>query len=126
MYTLNEISPRVSRLRQLYRDSVPTLDAERTKILTEYYKSSPNEIPIIRRAKALHEILTKMTIRVEEDELIVGNVGKYFRGCCLWPEYGGLMWLKREIESGDYDKRNSKTGALARIGNRRRTNPPQG
>ena len=112
MYSLKAISPRVQRLRQLYRDSVPTLDAERTKILTDYYKSSPNEVPIIRRATALHEILTKMTIRVEEDELIVGNVGKYFRGCCLWPEYGGLRWLKHELETGEYDKRDSRSAYM--------------
>ena len=112
MYSLKEITPRVQRLRKLYRDSVPTLDAERTKILTDYYKSSPNEVPIIRRATALYEILTKMTIRVEEDELIVGNVGKYFRGCCLWPEYGGLRWLAQELETGEYDKRDSKSAYM--------------
>jgi formate C-acetyltransferase len=112
MYTLKDITPRVRRLRQRYRDSVPTLDAERTKIITDYYMSSPNEIPIIRRATALYEILTKMTVRVEEDELIVGNVGKYFRGCCIWPEYGGLKWLDHELKTGAYDKRDSKTAYM--------------
>jgi len=112
MWTLKDITPRVQRLRRLYRDSVPTLDAERTKILTDYYRSSPNEVPIIRRATALYEILTKMTVRVEEDELILGNVGKYFRGCCLWAEYGGLKWLEHELETGEYDKRDSKTAYM--------------
>ncbi|MDR2664726.1 MAG: hypothetical protein LBC21_00415 [Oscillospiraceae bacterium] len=109
---LHDITPRVRRLRQLYRDSVPTLDAERTRILTDYYRRSTNEVPIIRRATALYEILTKMTIRVEDDELIVGNAGKYFRGCCIWPEYGGLMWLRRELETGEYDRRDSKTAYM--------------
>jgi formate C-acetyltransferase len=112
MFTLNPITERVQRLRKLYRDSVPTLDAERTRILTEYWKISANEVPIIRRSRALYEILTKMTIRVEEDEIIVGNVSKYFRGCCLWPEYGGLKWLEYEIETGAYDKRDSKTAYM--------------
>jgi len=112
MFTVSPISARVVRLRKLYRDSVPTLDAERTRILTDYYKNSMNEIPVIRRAKALREILTKMTVRIEEDELVVGNVGKYFRGCCLWAEYGGLRWLEDEIKTGAYDRRDSKTAYM--------------
>ena len=112
MFTLSPVSERVSRLRKVYRDSVPSLDAERTKIITDYYKSSLAEIPVIRRARALNEILTNMTVRVEPDELIVGNVGKYARGCCLWAEYGGIKWLKEELLSGEYDKRDSKTAYM--------------
>jgi hypothetical protein len=46
-----------------------------------------------------------MTIRVEPDELLVGNVGKYFRGCNLWVEYGGLSWLIGELDSGVFDSK---------------------
>ena len=102
MFVHSPITPRVSRLRQLHRDSTPTLDADRTRIITEYYRQSMYEVPIIRRAKACYEILTKMTIRVEPDELIVGNVGKYFRGVNVWAEYG-LDWLIRDFDSGAFD-----------------------
>lgn len=103
MFTLTPVTERVARLRQLHRDSVPTLDADRTRIITEYYQSSTYEVPIIRRAKACYEILTKMVIRVEPDELIVGNVGKYFRGANLWAEYGGVDWVVNDIDSGIFD-----------------------
>ena len=46
-----------------------------------------------------------MTVRVEPDELIVGNVGKHFRGCNIWAEYSGLTWLVEELDSGIFDKK---------------------
>ncbi len=107
MFELREVTPRVQSLRERYRDAVPTLDAERTRILTDYYRVSQHEQPVLRRANALHEILTKMTIRVEPDELIVGNVGQHVRGCSLWPEWGGISWLADELDSGAYDKRTA-------------------
>jgi pyruvate formate-lyase/glycerol dehydratase family glycyl radical enzyme len=105
MYELSDVTPRVQALRERYREAVPALDAERVRILTDYYRANPNEQQVLKRAHALEAILTKMTIRVEPDELIVGNVGKNFRGCNLWPEWGGIGWLIAELDSGDYDKK---------------------
>lgn len=112
MFELKDVTPRVQKLRQRYRDAIPTLDAERAKILTDYYRISGNEVPIIRRAKALYEILSKMTVRVEDDELLVGNTSRTFHGCCIWPEYGGLGWLIKELDSGEYDKKKIKDGFM--------------
>jgi pyruvate formate-lyase/glycerol dehydratase family glycyl radical enzyme len=105
MFELKAVTPRVQRLRQRYRDTIPSLDAERTRIITDYYKKSKNEVPIIRRARALYEILVNMTVRVEPDELLVGNVGKHFRGCNIWAEYSGLTWLVEELDSGIFDNK---------------------
>ena len=93
MFELKPIMQRVQKLRQRYRDTIPTLDAQRAKIITDYYKTSQNEVPIIRRAKALNEILANMTVRVEPEELLVGNQAKNFRGSCIWPEYAGQRGL---------------------------------
>jgi hypothetical protein len=49
MFELKPVTPRVQRLRRRYRDTIPSLDAERTRIITDYYKKSKNEVPIIRR-----------------------------------------------------------------------------
>ena len=76
MFILEQMTPRVQKLRSRYRDSLPTGDSERTRIVTDYYKTSLHEVPIIRRAKALYEILSQMTVRIEDDELIAGNSGK--------------------------------------------------
>ena len=42
---------------------------------------------------------------VEPDDLLVGNVGKHFRGCNIWAEYSGLTWLVEELDSGIFDKK---------------------
>jgi pyruvate formate-lyase/glycerol dehydratase family glycyl radical enzyme len=112
VFELRAITPRVQGLRQRYRDTIPALDAERTRIITDYYRTSKNEVPIIRRARALSEILAGMTVRVEPDELIVGNVGKYFRGCNIWAEYSGLTWLVDELDSGVFDKKAVADGFM--------------
>ena len=38
MFVHSPVTDRVARLRKLHRDSVPTLDADRTRIITEYYQ----------------------------------------------------------------------------------------
>lgn len=112
MYQFSPISPRVQRLRDRYRSTIPSLDCERTKIVTEYYQKSEAEVPVIRRARAVYEILSKMTIRVEKDELIVGNIGKYYKGSILTCEYANYGWLPYALESGDFDRREAVDGAL--------------
>ncbi len=112
MFELRDVTPRIQRLRKKYRDAIPALDVERTKIITDYYRKNMNELPIIRRAGALHEILANMTIRVEPDELIVGNVARHFRGCCIWAEYSGLAWLVDELDSGTFDRKSMADGLM--------------
>ena len=107
MFKLRDITPRVKKLRNRYRDTVPTLDAERAGILTEFLKENRDDVPVIRQAKALHAILANMTVRVEPEELLVGNMAKNFRGCCLWPEFSGLGWLVDELDSGLFDKKEA-------------------
>ena len=46
---------------------------ERMRYLTESYKQTEGEQEIIRRAKGLANILNKITIYIQEDELIVGD-----------------------------------------------------
>ncbi len=112
MFELKPVTPRVQKLRKIYRDTIPSLDAERVKILTEFSQKNRNDVPVIARAKTLHEILSKMTVRVEPDELLVGNMAKTFRGCCLWPEYGGFGWLIEELDNGRFDKKEVKDGFM--------------
>ena len=107
MFKLKSITPRVQKLRKRYRDTIPTLDAERAMIITEFLKENMDDVPVIRQAKVLHAILAHMTVRVEPDEMLVGNMAKNFRGCCLWPEFGGLGWLVDELDSGLFDKKEA-------------------
>ena len=42
----------------------------------------------------------------------MGNVGKYFRGCNIWAEYSGLMWLVDELDTGVFDKKAVADGLM--------------
>ena len=59
---------------------------ERAKLITESYKKTKGENPIIRYAKAVNHILTNMTIKIWDDEYIVGNRCTKFVGTPLYPE----------------------------------------
>ena len=110
MFSLRPVTPRVQKLRDKYRNTIPSVDAERTRIVTEYYEKSRNVHPAVRRATMLHELLSKMTVRVEEDELIVGNMGKYYHNCIFAVEYNGLDWIADELNSGEFDKKTAADG----------------
>ena len=112
MFELRAVTPRVERLRDRYRDAVPALDVERVRILTDYYRVSDKEQPVLRRANALYEILSKMPVRVDVDELIVGKVSEHFRGCSLWPEWGGYGWLIQELDDGTFDAKTPADGYM--------------
>ena len=58
--------------RGMYRPEVK-LDLQRSRLLTETYKQTDGEPMVIRRAKALENILSKMDIYILDWERIVGN-----------------------------------------------------
>ena len=105
MYTFPPVTPRVQRLRKRYREELPSFDSERVRIVTDYYRESMHETPIIRRARALYKVLAGVPLRIEPDELLVGNSGKYYKGSMLFPEYGGIDWIPGELASGKFDAR---------------------
>ncbi|MFH1625774.1 MAG: pyruvate formate lyase family protein, partial [Pseudomonadota bacterium] len=58
--------------RGMYRPEVK-LDLQRSRLFTESYKETDGEPMVIRRAKALENLLTKMDIYIQDWERIVGN-----------------------------------------------------
>ncbi|MFX1258935.1 MAG: glycyl radical protein [Promethearchaeota archaeon] len=59
---------------------------ERAKLITESYKRTKGESPIIRFAKAMEHLLINMTIKIWDDEFVVGNRTSKFVGTPLYPE----------------------------------------
>jgi formate C-acetyltransferase len=92
-------------LKELYRNTPFVLDTERALIVTESYRANRHKPPVLRKALALRDVCEKMTVRVEDDELIVGNIGKNYKGTTMWPEDDGMEWLYDELESGVFDAR---------------------
>ena len=64
--------------------------------MTESYKETEGEPPVIRRAKALEKILKEMTIGIEDGELIVGRTTSKATRWCSAPRSctGNGIWKK--------------------------------
>jgi pyruvate formate-lyase/glycerol dehydratase family glycyl radical enzyme len=95
---------RVSKLREMTYVT-PELCLERAYWMTESYKETESEPPLIRRAKALEKILKKMTIHIEDGELIVGRTTSKRRGGPLTPEIN-WDWCLEQMDtiSTDWDE----------------------
>lgn len=48
MFELKPPTKRVQKLRDMYRNTVPSIDAERSAIITDYYKKSRNVQPSVK------------------------------------------------------------------------------
>lgn len=68
------MNSRVEKLREALRVDKYPLSTGKACLITESYKTTDGEPQIMSRAKALANILDKITIFIEDDELIVGNV----------------------------------------------------
>ncbi len=75
---------------------------ERAKLITDSYKNTKREHPVIRFAKSLDHVLTNMSIRIWEDEFIVGNRCSKFVGTPLYPEIR-VDFIEQDVDT--YDKR---------------------
>ncbi|MBP3039893.1 glycyl radical protein [Bacillaceae bacterium Marseille-Q3522] len=76
----------------------PEIEAQRAVLITESYKKTEAFPTVIRRAKALENILHKMDIVIRDGELIVGNLTKKPRATQIFPEFSN-KWLLEEFET---------------------------
>ncbi|MCR5846352.1 MAG: hypothetical protein K6G78_07315, partial [bacterium] len=59
--------------------------------------------PMIKKPLALKAICEKMTVRVEDFEVIVGNKGVEFCGNGVYPEWGArYLWIADAINNGEW------------------------
>lgn len=93
-----EVSPRVLDLRKKLISQKPRLCSERALLVTESYKKTEGEPIVLRRAKALYDILEKMTVYIGEGELIVGHQTPVPRSAPVFPEFG-TSWLEEELDT---------------------------
>ena len=84
-------------MKKYMLDSEPTISSERAVLFTDYLKGNESESASIRMAKAFAHVLKNMTIRIEPDELIVGNMGPTPRSCQIFPEYS-WTWIEEELD----------------------------
>lgn len=76
-----------------------TLDMERARLLTESFRKTEGESMVLRRAKALANILNNMTIYIRPGEILVGNYASNPESVPFYPELS-WKWIKRETAPG--------------------------
>jgi pyruvate formate-lyase/glycerol dehydratase family glycyl radical enzyme len=92
----NKNSPRVNNLRLKALNAKPSICIERAEFFTESYKQTEDKHPYLRKAFAFKNLLEKMTIYINEGELIVGNNSCTPRASVVAPEYSS-RWISKEI-----------------------------
>ena len=100
MFTPAPISPRIKKIKERRKEhdhGHVIMCAERTKIYTDYYKSHEAQYPLLLRAGALYDWCAKKVVRLEDDEMFVGNLGKDWRSAEPYVEWG-IGWLKFALE----------------------------
>lgn len=79
-----------------YRSEVKVC-LERARLITESYKETEGEPMVVRRAKALKNILENMTIYIQPKERLVGNMASDPHSLPLYPELY-WRWLEKALD----------------------------
>ena len=93
-----KMSARIGRLKERMLSEPRYASIEQAKIITKTYQANEEKPRIIQRALALKAALEQMEIKVEPEELIVGNRTAGVRYGVVFPE-SGSSWVDREFET---------------------------
>ncbi len=77
---------RVDRLRERFLRGQREVCIERARYLTESYRQTEGQPAVLRQARALEHILSHITVCIEPDELLVGNVTGKALAAGIYPE----------------------------------------
>ena len=105
MYQFKPVTKRIQHMHDLIRDRVIQVDSERAMITTDVVRDYEHMIPAIRRPMILKAMCERMTVRVEDFELIVGNTSKNFCGAGIDSDWVGIGWIPDAIRSGKWSLR---------------------
>lgn len=88
---------RIARLLNRFYESKLAISSERAILVTAAYNENKDEPIQIKRAKVLKKILEEITITINPDELIVGQMSPTTRGTQVFPECC-VDWLEKEMD----------------------------
>ncbi|HEA70888.1 hypothetical protein LCGC14_0608340 [marine sediment metagenome] len=100
--TSSYYSDRILKMKDKVIKQPREICIERARLITKSYKKTKGENPIIRYAKAINDLLNNMTIKIWDDEFIVGNRCTKFVGTPLYPEVR-IDTIEQDLEL--YNKR---------------------
>lgn len=84
-------TPRVQKRYDELLSKEAYVDSERCRLYTEYVKEHWNEPLYVRAGGAFKHVLSNMTPRIWDGELLVGSQSRYFLGTQAYPEYEAWM-----------------------------------
>ena len=82
---------RIDMRRNTMMETIPALDVEHARLITEAYAKYSNYPPVLRRAYAFAYVLDNMKPNMQEGELIVGSLTGKVRGMPIFPEFVQCM-----------------------------------
>jgi formate C-acetyltransferase len=74
------------------------LDIERARFVTQAYKETEGEPMVVRRAKAMANLLDTMTIDIGPNDRIAGSVAPYVNNAIIYPELYS-RWVDKAVDS---------------------------
>ncbi|MCD7793082.1 MAG: hypothetical protein LUG92_06700, partial [Oscillospiraceae bacterium] len=105
MYQFTTATDRIWKMREIIRDRVIRNDAERMIIITDAYQKYDGMPPIIKRPMALLELCKRISVLIEDWELIVGARGPHYFSSPQYPEWNMSDWVVEPVISGDWTLR---------------------
>ncbi len=100
MYQFRPVSERMKLMRELVRNRVYHIDSENPVIMTRAHKKYESHLPAIRNALIFKAVCEEQTTRVEDHEVLVANLTKFFSGTHIDPRWGGGGFYVANVESG--------------------------
>ncbi len=82
------MNTRTERLRKRLFDTDPRICPERCIYFTESMKETEGKPNALRRSQAFYDVLSRMTVYVNADELIVGNQAQWPKSI---PDLSGVL-----------------------------------
>ncbi len=93
-----KMTDRIHSLKEKTFSEQRYLSLDQAKIITRVYQENEKLSVILKRAKSLAQSLEEIPIKIDPEELIVGNRTPEIRAGVVFPE-AGISWLNKEIES---------------------------
>ncbi|NLD36580.1 MAG: hypothetical protein GX654_06895 [Desulfatiglans sp.] len=102
MYQFRPVTDRMRTMYEAIRERIYHVDPERSLIVTEAHKKYEKVIPLLRYPMIFREMCEKMTLRVEDFEILVANNSKYFCGTIINPIWGGGETYLNPVDKGEW------------------------
>ncbi|MCK9281761.1 MAG: 4-hydroxyphenylacetate decarboxylase large subunit, partial [Melioribacteraceae bacterium] len=102
--------PRVQKLKDIFMDTLSSANNEFPYWYTREYMMHDNEIPVVRRAKALRAAFSHLTPTIFPGELLVMRKASYFRGSFPMPWLSEGFYMAHE---DDFYKEALKRGSAS-------------